>query len=361
MHEIGLCIKYTDRCPSARSSVYSGRMRHEERVRAFVDEIWSWFARHKRTLPWRDLAIADDTQRAYRVYVSEIMLQQTQVPRVIVIFKQFLQTFPTLDALAAASNKDVILAWRGMGYNSRALRLRDAAKTIVTEHEGVFPREMEHLLAIKGIGGYTAAAVRNFAFRLATPCIDTNIRRILHRTFVGPEEADGTWSVNDKTLLKNAEEALAVAIERHAAYFPDRPGAAPADWHAALMDFGSLVQTKRAPKWDACPLTENGIMQTTPDDWRALLVEMAKQKAVAKKLEPGRVIGGTFVPNRIIRGRIVEELRDHPAGRAHADIGAAVCIDWDPEQHMPWLDGLLAALERDGMIAKRAAVWALAE
>jgi A/G-specific adenine glycosylase len=311
------------------------------------------------------------------------MLQQTQLPRVIVIFRQFLQTFPTLSALAAAGNRDVILAWRGMGFNSRALRLRDAAKTIMTEHGGVFPRETEDLLAIKGIGGYTAAAVRNFAFHLPTPCIDTNIRRILHRTFVGPENADGTWEMNDKALLKIAAEVLEVAVNAYernrgvrrnqgnrsaeslssdSSHSSESSVSSPAaaEWHAALMDFGSLVQTKRGPKWDVCPLTANGIMKTTPDDWRALLVEMSKQKAVAKTLEPGRLIAGTFVPNRIIRGRIVEELRDHPDGKADTDIGAAVCIDWNPAEHDAWLAGLLAALERDGMIAKRARVWALA-
>jgi A/G-specific adenine glycosylase len=88
-----------------------------------------------------------------------------------------------------------------MGYNSRALRLRDAVRTIVTDYDGVFPREMSELLQIKGIGPYTAAAIRNFAWNLPTPCIDTNIRRILHRTFYGPEETDGTWKIGDRILL----------------------------------------------------------------------------------------------------------------------------------------------------------------
>src|SRR3990167_4491389 len=105
-------------------------MRREERIRQFVGEIWQWYARHKRTLPWRDLAIADNTQRAYMILVSEVMLQQTQVSRVQIIFKQFIARFPTIKDIARASNRDVLIAWRGMGYNSRALRLRDAARVI---------------------------------------------------------------------------------------------------------------------------------------------------------------------------------------------------------------------------------------
>ena len=161
-------------------------MKKQEHMQAFVEQIWKWYAVHKRELPWRDLKITDDTERAYQILVSEIMLQQTQVSRVKIVFKNFLERFPTLKDLANASNKDVILAWRGMGYNSRALRLRDAAKVICSQYSGVFPKEYDQLIQIKGIGAYTAGAIRNFAFNLPTPCIDTNIRRILHRAFVGP-------------------------------------------------------------------------------------------------------------------------------------------------------------------------------
>src|SRR3989338_5172841 len=105
-----------------------GAMRRPEKIQIFVSEIWNWFARHKRVLPWRDLKIEDDTERAYQVLVSEIMLQQTQVSRVETAFPRFLRQFPILPDLARASNRDIIIAWQGMGYNSRALRLRDAAK-----------------------------------------------------------------------------------------------------------------------------------------------------------------------------------------------------------------------------------------
>ncbi len=318
-------------------------MNREERIAAFVDEIWAWYARHKRTLPWRDLQIADTTQRAYMVLVSEIMLQQTQVPRVIIIFKRFLEQFPAIADLANATNAEVIQAWKGMGYNSRALRLRDAAKIVVGEHQGVFPTEMDQLLSIKGIGPYTAAAIRNFAFNIPTPCIDTNIRRILHRTFVGAENAEGEWEMSDRELLKIAAEILSVAVLKAKTYHL-KPAA---DWHAALMDFGSMVQTKSNPKWDICPLTEKGIMKAMPKNFP----ESRKLKAENSK-EPGRTMGAKYIPNRIFRGRIVDALREHPAGLTFHEIGAEICTDWG-EEHRVWLEGLLVKLERDGMLLPR--------
>jgi A/G-specific adenine glycosylase len=323
-------------------------MKTEERITAFVDEIWSWYGRHKRTLPWRDLAIKDDTERAYQVLVSEMMLQQTQVPRVIVIFKRFLDQFPTIKDLAKASNAEVIQAWKGMGYNSRALRLRDAAKTIVEKHQGIFPKEMDELLSIKGIGPYTAAAIRNFAFNIPTPCIDTNIRRILERTFVGDDDGAGVRAgAGDKELLKIAEKVLDRAVlTAHSSELK-----AAADWHAALMDFGSLVQTKSNPKWEICPLTEKGIMKTSKKSFESRVTSdhHSKLKTRHSHLEPGRMMGSKYIPNRIFRGRIVDALREHSSGLTFEQIGNEICIDWSAEHHA-WLLGLLAKLESDRLL-----------
>lgn len=328
-------------------------MKREEHITIFVEEIWSWYSRHKRTLPWRDLKVKNDTQRAYMVLVSEIMLQQTQVPRVIGAFKAFLERFPTLGDLAAAGNADIIRQWKGMGYNNRALRLRDAARTIMAKHGGVFPNSMEELLNISGIGHYTAAAVRNFAFGIPTPCLDTNIRRVLHRTFVGAENPDGTWKKDDEYLLKLAGEVLAVAIspakknrgssESLDSLVSSESGGShgPADWHAALMDFGSLVCTKRSPKWDICPLTKRGAMLAS------YKVKEGTKKLIKK--EPGREIAGKFVPNRIIRGRVVDALRDHPK-LSLDQIGKRVCVDWTMGDHSAWLEILIGGLLRDGIV-----------
>ena len=181
------------------------------RMHLFCTGILDWYAVHRRTLPWRDLKTKNLDHKAYLVLVSEVMLQQTQVPRVIILYKKFIQTFPLIEDLAKASNAEVLIAWRGLGYNSRALRLRDTAKAIVSQN--CFPREMHDLQKLPGIGHYTAGAIRNFAFGIPTPCIDVNIRRILHRFFVGPENVDGTWKKDDAYLLKIAEEALATVMK----------------------------------------------------------------------------------------------------------------------------------------------------
>lgn len=320
-------------------------MKRSERMSVFVEEIWEWFGRHKRRLPWRDLALQDDTERGYRVLVSEIMLQQTQVSRVQAAYRNFLDRFPTLASLSRASNKEVLLAWRGMGYNSRALRLRDAARCIETEHSRIFPRSMEALQCIPGVGHYTAAAIRNFAFQMPTPCLDTNIRRILHRTFVGPERADGTWGKSDAYLLRIAGEALEEALKD--------PVRTTADWHAALMDFGSLVCTKTNPKWGNCPLTRRGICKAA--------YRVARSSAKKEAREPGRHMGAKFVPNRIFRGRIVDELRDAPSGLPIDEIGRRICMDWSPQEHRQWLDSLLLKLRHEELIAVRKGRFTLAE
>ena len=328
-------------------------------MQAFVEEIWKWYARHKRTLPWRDLKIKNDTERAYRILVSEIMLQQTQVSRVKVVYKNFIQTFPYIKDLAAASNKQIILAWRGMGYNSRALRLRDAAKVIVEEYDGKFPKEYEQLIQIKGIGPYTAGAIRNFAFNLPTPCIDTNIRRILHRAFVGPERSDGSWHKDDACLLKLAMSVLEIAINpkseiRNPKCRDSDLGfriwdfrRTTAEWHAALMDFGSLVCTKNNPKWDVCPLTAKGLMKA------AYKVPKKTLKPKAKKQEPGRMVGSTYIPNRIFRGKLVEELRDSQKGMTIDQLGKNICIDWSPSEHREWLISLIEKLMKDQLIQQK--------
>jgi A/G-specific adenine glycosylase len=314
---------------------YTDAMKQSERSQIFVEEIHKWYLRHKRALPWRDLAIKDDSQRAYQVLVSEVMLQQTQVERVKIIFRNFLETFPTIEALANASNGDVIMAWRGMGYNSRALRLRDTALSVVKNYNSTFPKEMKELQGLPGVGHYTAAAIRNFAFNIPTACLDTNIRRIYHRTFIGPESPDGTWKGSDRTVLVIAEKTLQHAIEH---------GFTGADWHAALMDFGSLVCTMRSPKWDICPLTKAGIMKS------AYKTPVPEPKTAKTRKEPGRMVGSTYIPNRIFRGKFVEELRNVPDGLSVTEVGRRICIDWDEAEHAEWIEELAEKLKKDQLI-----------
>jgi A/G-specific adenine glycosylase len=300
-------------------------MDRAEKMKAFSDAIWEWFFKHKRTLPWRDLDHLSEADRAYRVWISEVMLQQTQVSRVIVIFDRFLKEFPHLRDLAQASNRDVIMAWRGMGYNSRALRLRDGAKVVMDQFGGTFPHDVEHLRSIPGIGRYTAGAIRNFAFNLPTPCIDTNIERILLRLFYPPSVA----SVKIDELYRLAEEILTIAIDPSELHFTK-------DWHAALMDFGSLVCTKTNPRYESDPLMALGLYESP---YRSDIKKKAKEP-----LHHGE-------PNRIYRGRIIEALRNRPNGIPSEDLGDLIDTQWKgKKEEKVWLEKIIQRLVKDHLI-----------
>jgi A/G-specific adenine glycosylase len=245
-----------------------------------------------------------------------------------------------------------LVDWREfMGYNSRALRLRDAAKTIVVNFDGHVPRDLDVLMTIKGIGSYTASAILNFAFGIPTPCIDTNIRRILHRFFVGPENSDGTWKKNDAYLNDLAEKVLMTAIETYPKTLHRLHTTVAAEWHAALMDFGSLVSTKNNPKWES-------MNQSLKSVFKAYGKEKVRTKKLIKR-EPGREVGGRHIPNRIFRGRIVELLRDHPQGLKSDVIGKNITNDWTMGDHKKWLEGILTKLEKDKLIRRKGMIYQL--
>src|SRR5262249_19749772 len=141
------------------------------------DLLLTWYARQGRDLPWRQ------TSDPYHILVSEMMLQQTQVERVLPKYREFLARFPTLNALAEASTAEVIRAWAPLGYNMRAVRLQAIARQVVADYGGRLPADEADLLKLKGVGRYTAGALACFAFRQQTPTVDTNIRRVLQRLF----------------------------------------------------------------------------------------------------------------------------------------------------------------------------------
>ena len=199
--------------------------------RAFRRRLLAWYRRHGRDLPWRR------TREPYRVLVSEVMLQQTQVSRVIPKYREWLRLYPSLAALAAAPAGDVREAWSPLGYNIRPRRLQTIARTVVRRHGGRLPRTREGLLALKGIGAYTAGAVLSFAFGRDAAILDTNVRRVLSRVWVGDRRRAA-----DRALWELAERLL----PRGGAY----------DFNQALMDLGATVCTARRPRCDACPLTE---------------------------------------------------------------------------------------------------------
>ena len=190
----------------------------------------AWFDEHGRRLPWRE------TRDPYRTLVAEVMLQQTGTGRVAPTYEAFLQRFPTLDRLAHAPAMDVIQAWRGLGYNRRAVDLHRAAQAIVGEQGGVFPREPAALRRLPGLGEYTASALACFAFDGQVPVVDTNVRRVLARVALG----------------KDADEIPAVKISSLAAEW--LPAGEAYRWNQALMDVGAMVCRVAKPLCGKCPL-----------------------------------------------------------------------------------------------------------
>jgi A/G-specific adenine glycosylase len=188
------------------------------RERQFVRTVWSYYKRQGRhDLPWRQ------TYDPYRILVSEIMLQQTQVDRVIPKYQAFLKQFPTIQTLAAATLGDVLVLWQGLGYNRRAKMLHECAKVVVTEYDGSVPRDEAMLRSLPGIGPYTARAVLAFAFLIPLPLIETNVRTVyIHHFF------NDATDVDDKELLPYIERTL------------DREN--PREWYYAIMDYGSHLK-----------------------------------------------------------------------------------------------------------------------
>ena len=188
----------------------------------------AWYARHKRDLPWRqDLD-------PYRVWVSEIMLQQTRVAAVLEHYRLFLQAFPTVQALAQAPQDRVLALWSGLGYYRRARMLHQAAKLVVSEQGGVIPRQVEDLRTLPGIGRYTASAVASIAFGEPVAVVDGNVERVLTRLDAAPRAGGAAW--------KRAQQLL---DRRH-----------PGDWNQAMMELGATVCTPQSPHCPLCPLLQ---------------------------------------------------------------------------------------------------------
>lgn len=264
-----------------------------------------WYDRFGRDLPWRR------TGDPYKILVSEVMLQQTQVSRVLEHYPRFLRTFPNFSSLARASGSRLLETWAGMGYNNRVIRLRALARIVRDRYNGRLPTGVDELSVLPGIGRYTAHAIACFAFGATVPVVDTNIARVLSR--LHPRRRD-VWKI--------AAEVL-----------PSRTGYR---WNQALMDFGSLVCTASSPRCSDCPLND-----LCPSAFRIRKGERRTSK------EPGR----NGIPNRIYRGRIVSALRRQNGSGAlpSGKIGKLIKSDFS-RRDKRWLMSLLTALERDGVV-----------
>lgn len=262
-----------------------------------------WFARVGRDLPWRGA-------NPWGVLVSEVMLQQTPVDRVLPVWRDWMARWPTARDLAAEDPGEAIRAWGRLGYPRRALRLHAAAAAIVERHDGLVPDDEQALLALPGIGHYTAGAVLAFAFGRPTLALDTNVRRVLARHDDGIEFPGASVTSRER--------------QRAADLQPESGGA---EWMAALMELGALVCTSRGPDCDSCPVSAGCA-------WRAL----GKPRGTAARRQP-KYEGS----DRQARGAIMAVLRDS----AGPVTGRALDAAWpDAQQRARALDGLVA----DGLV-----------
>ena len=196
-------------------------------------KLLAWFSQHRRDLPWRA------GRDPYRIWVAEVMLQQTRIAAVIPYYDRFLRRFPTVGSLAEARSPEVLQLWSGLGYYSRARNLHAAAKEIVGRYDGQFPRTLDEALALPGIGDYTAAAILSIAYDVPLAVLDGNVARVLARlgAIRGDLRAPRRWQ-----QLKNTADTL-LARE------------APADWNQALMELGEIVCTPQIPRCGQCPVS----------------------------------------------------------------------------------------------------------
>ena len=255
-------------------------------IKKFQKEILAWYAKNKRDLPWRK------TRDPYKILVSEVMLQQTQVGRVVPKYEAWLTAFPAIEHLAQAKTRDVLRLWSGLGYNRRALYLQKAAQMIVSEYSGKWPEEVSELQKLPGVGKYTAGAVACFAFNEQTAVVDTNIRKVILHHFFPKESRE---KVSDKTIHTIAKTLL--------------PRGKSYEWNQALMDYSAAMLKKEK-------------------------IPIAKQT---------KFIGST----RYYRGQILKLLLEKeriPVSR----LGKLLKTD---EKGLTWLEDLLRAMEKDGLIA----------
>lgn len=295
-------------------------MKNNQQIKQFHKILFSWYKENGRhDLPWRH------TDDLYHITVSEIMLQQTNVPKVIEKYAAFLKRFPTWQKLARAQQSSVLQQWQGLGYNRRALNLHKMAKIIITEHNGYIPRDPDILETIPGIGPYTCNAILVFGCNFDLIARDVNIDRVIRR-----------WHGKKQWSKKSSEKKTVTFL----------PHGQARDFHGALMDFASLICTKRKPLCEECPFSKQCHSYPDPHDY-----------VNRKKKEPGRVEQGRHIPRRIYRGRIIEFLRGCEADTNM--IGRSIKKDWDGRKDKKWITDILLQLQKEEMLICKNGVWQL--
>jgi A/G-specific adenine glycosylase len=274
-----------------------------------ADELLGWYHRSRRDLPWREPGVS-----AWQILVSEFMLQQTPVSRVLPIWSEWVRRWPTPSATAAASAADVLRAWGKLGYPRRAKRLHECATVIARDHDDVVPDDVDTLLTLPGIGSYTARAIASFAYRQPVPVVDTNVRRVVARAVRGLADAGSAAAARDM-----ADVSALLPTDATAPQFS-----------VALMELGATVCTARAPRCGLCPLARCA--------WRDAGYSPAQG--------PARRVQTYAGTDRQVRGRLLDVLRgnDSPVTRAELDVAWLT----DTAQRDRALDSLLA----DGLVTR---------
>ena len=281
---------------------------------ALHEPVLDWYAANARDLPWREPGASP-----WAVLVSEFMLQQTPVVRVLPVYEQWMEAWPAPAGLAAVSTGEAVRAWGRLGYPRRALRLHAAATAIVDKHEGQVPPSYDDLLALPGVGDYTAAAVASFAFGQRHVVLDTNVRRVLGRAVAGVEFP--------AVSVSRAERDLAAAL------LPET-GSTAAAWAVSTMELGALVCSAATPRCVLCPVVELCA-------WRS-----AGYPAYDGPPRRGQTYAGT---DRQCRGRLLDLLResDEPVHRSRLEQAWSAADQRD--RCLAWLveDGLVARVSTD--------------
>ncbi|MEO7069566.1 MAG: A/G-specific adenine glycosylase [Nostocoides sp.] len=272
------------------------------------EPVLAWYAASARDLPWRRPECSP-----WGVFVSEIMAQQTPLSRVEPLWREWMERWPTPADLAAAAPGEAVRHWGRLGYPRWALRLHAAAVAMVRDHDGQVPDTEVGLLALPGVGAYTAAAVAAFAFGLRTTVVDTNVRRVLVRAVVGDEQAAPTLTARERALAESA--------------VPSDPDTS-AVWNVAVMELGALVCTARSPRCGDCPIADRCA-------WVA-----AGRPAYDGPTRRGQTYEGT---DRQVRGRILALLRHTPKTLSRKDFDACAA-------DRPTVDRCLDGLVSDGLV-----------
>lgn len=263
---------------------YGIEMWDDEKIASFRRTLLNWYDNEKRDLPWRR------TKNPYFIWISEIMLQQTQVVTVIPYYERFLEWFPTIEDLANAPEDKLLKAWEGLGYYSRVRNMQKAAQEIMVKFDGVFPDNHKDILSLKGIGPYTAGAISSIAFGLAEPAVDGNVMRVMARLF------EVNYDIGEPKNRKIFQAIMEILID------PERPG----DFNQALMDLGTDIESAKNPRPDESPIRffSAAYLHGTYDKYP---IKLPKKKPKPLQLQAFviRNNGGDFLLEKNLDGRLL--------------------------------------------------------